>query len=313
MTDSSNNLSPNDFEKVSCLFCDEPTERELYPARLYENSFTGYTFSARRERRREHYRIVQCEQCSLVYSNPVLSQARLSELYADSQFIFSEEMPYAARTYIDLAMALAQRHALDVNSVLEIGCSTGFFLEKAQEAGIGEVLGFEPSRECFEKANQNIRNQIVNDIFSPEKLDGRRFDLACMFQTVDHLRNPVGVVGAMAQSLRPGGAVLLVCHDVAAWSVKLLGENTPVFDVEHVYLFSQKTLSMLLESAGLTVLEAGSLTNTYPLGYWMRMLPIVNKLAKVTPGFIKRIPVGLRAGNLYAIGQKPPGDAHDHG
>lgn len=289
---------------TECLFCDSPDDKQLFPAILDERSFTGYAFSARRERKREHYRIVRCEKCSLVRSSPILDEASINRLYAESEFIFSDEAPYAAETYIKLVLKLSEKYGVKVERLLEIGCSTGFLLEKALGAGIAEVTGFEPSRQCFEHATAGVKKHIINDVFEMEKLRGREFDVACTFQVIDHLKAPGKTISEMGRALRPGGLLLVVCHDVESWSAKMLKGASPIFDVEHVYLFSKETMSRLFMENGMEVLETGSLANTYPLSYWMRMLPVANKAVKVLPSFIKNIPVGLNAGNLYIIGRK---------
>lgn len=296
--------TPIKMVETECLFCDRSDDIERFPEILYKESFTGYAFSARRERKREHYRIVQCQKCSLVRSSPILDEASINQLYAESEFIFSDEAPYAADTYINLILKLSKKYGVNVGSLLEIGCSTGFLLEKALRAGIGNVTGFEPSRQCKEHAVAEVKEHIINDVFSMETLGDQQFDMACTFQVIDHLKNPGGVVADMGKAVRPGGLILIVCHDVESWSAKLLKGSSPIFDVEHVYLFSRETIARLFRDQGIEVLETGSLANTYPLSYWMRMLPVMNKLVKVFPGFIRNIPVGLNAGNLYIIGRR---------
>lgn len=293
-----------DFQETRCFFCEDADDKALFPARLYADSFTGYTFSARRERRREHYRIVKCRRCSLVRSDPVLSREKIDALYADSRFIYSDEAPYAARTYAALLAGLIGRHSLKAESLLDIGCGTGFFLERALEMGIGVVTGFEPSRECVERAAAGVKGKIIAGVFDPAALGGAKFDVACVFQVIDHLRDPKAALEAVSEVLNPGGHALIVSHDVESWTTKILGESSPVFDVEHVYLFSRKTMAMLVESAGLEAVEAGPLSNTYPLGYWMRMLPAANRLVKALPGFLRKIPIPLRAGNQYVLARK---------
>ncbi|MBI4689208.1 MAG: class I SAM-dependent methyltransferase [Nitrospirae bacterium] len=294
------------FIETKCLFCEQAEDSVLYPQLFEKDTFSGYTFSARRERKREHYRIVVCNKCGLVRSNPIIDENKLNDLYAKSYFIFSDEAPYASQTYIMLLKYLTDKYNGNdrIKSLLEIGCSTGFFLEKVMQMGISDVVGFEPSKDCCENAGEDIKGKIINDVFNPEVIGEKKFDLACSFHVFDHLTDPKRVLLSIVKSLNPNGHVLLVCHDVESWGAKLLGDYNPIFDVEHVYLFSKKTISLLLESAGLTVLEAGSLSNTYPLGYWMRMLPVMNKVARMLPENIKKIPIKLKAGNLYAYARK---------
>ena len=293
-----------------CLFCERASDQELYPARLYEDSFSGYTFSARRLRRREHYRLVRCAGCGLVRSDPVAPPSRLQGLYQESEFLYEDEAPHAAATYDQLLAGLLARHPLPrpPASLLEVGCGSGHFLALAQERGL-TVTGFEPSQECWAQSPEKVRPRIIPEIFSPERLAGRRFDLAASFHVFDHLFDPRQVLAQMAQHLNPGGRVLLVCHDVEAWSAKLLGDRSPIFDVEHIYLFSRATLAHLVEAEGFRVLELDSLRNRYPLGYWLRMAPGGATLSKGLPRACLRIPLSIKAGNLYVWAQLTRGGA----
>jgi len=293
------------WNRTKCLFCADAKDIELYPERLTLESFTSFAFSARRKRRREHYRIVACSHCGLVRSDPIVDDNSLAELYGMSEFIFSDEEPYAAKTYAGLLRDLTKHIGRVPASLLEVGCSTGFFLEKALELGIGEVVGFEPSVSCLAHSSKWMRPRIVNSVFEPGRIQGRTFEVVCSFHTIDHLPRPDLVLEAMVESLAPGGHVLIVCHDVESWTAKILRDHSPIFDVEHIYLFSAKTLIQLAKHAKLEIIGCGQLINTYPLGYWLRMAPGLNKLTGLLPKFLRTLPVTLSAGNLYLIAQKP--------
>lgn len=290
---------------VKCIFCGEPEDTVLYPARFGADSFSPYAFSARRKRSREHYRIVSCK-CGLVRSDPVLHEDAINSLYMQSELISSVETDCAANTYAELLDAMLKKYAggKRPESLLEIGCSDGAFLKKAVEYGVQNVVGFEPSGKSIENAADAVKARIINDIFKPELLDGRRFDTACSFHVFDHLMHPKETLQSVTKHLNVGGYVLIACHDVESWSAKLLGSFSPIFDIEHIYLFSKSTLSRLLEESGVKVLDAGSYANTYPLGYWLRMLPAAGALAGILPSLMLNIPLRIRAGNIYAFGRK---------
>jgi SAM-dependent methyltransferase len=293
------------WTSTACLFCGESaSDREFYPARLDSGSFSGFAFSARRSRRREHYRIVRCENCGLVRSDPVIDEDRFNALYAASQFVFSEEEPHACRTYVDLLNRLVGNREASIASLMEIGCSTGFFLDAMVGQGVRVVTGFEPSRDCVEHAAADIRVHIVNDVYSPEQLGGATFDVVCGFHVFDHLRDPLTTLQSVVRSLNPRGHVLLVCHDVEHWTARLLGEHSPIFDVEHIYLFSRTTMRRLLERAGFEAIEVGPVTNAYPLAYWLRMLPATRALGRWLPAALRCRMLRLRGGNLYGWGRK---------
>jgi SAM-dependent methyltransferase len=248
----------------------------------------------------------------LVRSNPIIDQKRINALYVQSCFIFGKEAPYTARTYASLLKKMMKDHISGkISSLLEIGSSTGFFLEEAMAMGFHDVAGFEPSKDCYAHAREAVKCRIINSVYDPAALGGKTFDLACSFHVFDHLTDPIAALVSIKHCLNPGGYVLLVCHDVESWSAKLLGDHSPIFDVEHIYLFSRKTVRKLFESVGFRILEVGSLANCYPLGYWMRMLPFANRAAHRLPSFLGNIPITLNGGNLYAFGQLPRGTHAD--
>ena len=100
------------------------------------------------------------------------------------------------------------------------------------------------------------------------------------------------------------GIVILVCHNVDALANKMLGEHSPVFDVEHIFLFNPATLRSLAETCGFIVRGQGKLTNTYPLSYWLRYAPTVHRFVERFPLSIQNISLTLHAGNIYLCAQK---------
>src|SRR5258708_36100401 len=113
---------------------------------------------------RVHYRMVQCAHCGLVRSDPVLDEAELGRLYAESRLTYQHEAGFAGETYAhylrELLPLLPEKKRL-----LEIGCGSGFFLERAPHLGFAEVCGVEPSCDAVEAASPKVRASIRNDSF----------------------------------------------------------------------------------------------------------------------------------------------------
>lgn len=106
----------------------------------------------------------------------------------------------------------------------------------------------------------------------------------------------------------------VIVHDEHALQAKLFGEKSPIYDVEHVYLFNPHTLSSVCENSGLQVVEVFTVCNTYPLDYWLRMSPIPgrNFYRKASERLhISQIPVCLPAGNIGVIARKPRAEVPD--
>ena len=194
--------------------------------------------------------------------------------------------------------------------VLEVGCGNGFFLEALRKKRIVDVWGVEPGKQMIHEAPKYLLNRIKNDIFKRNQFARNSFDAVCCFHTLDHMTDPNLFAEESLRILKPGGFVLVVVHDTGGWSVKLFGERSPIFDIEHIYLFNKQNLWQLFANAGFTATEVNNLVNTYPISYWLRMsgIPqVVKTLSQKILDTVKlsQVRFSFAGGNIYLIAQKP--------
>ena len=117
--------------RTLCAICGtDRWDRLLYPESLGDQAATAQRFSARRTPDRVHYRIVRCGHCGLIRSDPILSADALLTLYRGSHFDHPVESQFAAETYARYAAAVLDELP-DRDSLLEIGCGNGAFLQCA--------------------------------------------------------------------------------------------------------------------------------------------------------------------------------------
>lgn len=304
-------MNPLALHPTCCAICRTPGNAvQLYPANFDPGDFNPEIFSARRLPDRIHYRMVRCNTCGLVRSDPVADAATLGELYRQSTFDYGAEVANLRRTYGKYLDRLApfggEKHAL-----LEIGCGNGFFLEEAQARGYAAVRGVEPSAEAIANAAPAVRDRIVCDMMRPGLFEEATFDAVCLLQVFDHLPDPAGVLAESFRVLKPGGLVLILNHNIHAVSARLLGERSPIIDLEHTYLYSPATLSRLARDQRFTVCETGSVWNSYTLRYLMRLVPFPVGLKSRLIAFLAGNPLGglqlsVPLGNLYLIARKEP-------
>jgi SAM-dependent methyltransferase len=281
---------------------------EMYPSTVTADAFDAPHFSARRLPDRVHYRMVRCNSCGLVRSDPAADPASVATLYERSTFDYEAEVGNLRRTYARYLSRL-DRLGADRDGFVEIGCGNGFFLEDALALGYRNVKGIEPSREAIRLAPDSVRDLIINDILRPGVLPEKSVAVATMFQVFDHLPDPGAALDELHRALRPGGLALFLNHDAGSWSARVLGERSPIVDVEHYYLYSRETLGKLLMAHGFEVIDSGSVRNEYTLDYMARLVPLPGAPKRAALGFLAwtrlgspRVRLGL--GNLYVVGRR---------
>ena len=182
-------------------------------------------------------------------------------------------------------------------------------LEEALVQGFDDVSGVEPSQEAATLAHESIRSRILRGLFSHALIGDRRFDAITCFQTLDHVPDPVTFVHDCYRALKPGGTVLFINHNIASWTARLLGERCPMIDVEHIFLHTPATMRILFERAGFQNIHVFTVTNLYPLRYWLHILPVPRFFNRLLQKFarllrIDAFVVPLSVGNLGLIAQK---------
>ena len=297
------------FQATHCAICGAGAPaKELYAANFDVDDITPARFSARRLPDRVHYRMVRCMNCGLVRSDPVLDEATLAHLYAESTFDYEAETANLKATY-GRYLAKLQSFSNHQDSLLEIGCGDGFFLEQALAQGYTTVRGVEPSESAIRDASPRVRDQIVCDVMRPGLFKDGQFDAVCLFQVFDHVPHPEAVLEACRAALRPGGLILCLNHNAESVSAHVMRERSPIIDIEHTYLYSPATMRRIFTAGGFKVLRQGPVSNKYSLGYITHLVPMPSRAKGMALGTLRRSHVGrltipVPLGNLYLIGSR---------
>ena len=297
---------------TTCAICGTPDNAiELHPAKFSSLDLNPDVFSARRIPDKIHYRIVRCQTCGLVRSDPIIDLESLTDLYSQSIQTYDDEVLNLLNCYVRY-LEKAVRCLFDTSilgHLLEIGCGSGFFLERALDYGFKKVSGIEPSRQAVDKSAPNVKPHIICDILHPGLLPAEKFDLICMFQVFDHIDAPGMLLDECMKALKPGGGILFLNHDINAFSARLMGERSPIIDIEHTYLYDQTTIRKIVTQHGYKVRAVGSATNIISLRYLFHLLPLPKKIKMLLLSYLQENPIGkttfpVHLGNLYLIAQK---------
>jgi SAM-dependent methyltransferase len=224
----------------------------------------GATF-ARRYLTKFGYRIVKCWRCGLVYCNPRLSAAATDQRY-NAEYFRNEYLPSVRppagsdeRQFLTdrftPAIRLLEKSGAVHGRLLEIGTGAGFFLKAAANAG-WQAHGLELSAEAAAYARERLGLDVRQIPAEEMPFEPGSFDAAAMFEVIEHLRDPVAVLRAARRAVRPGGVLVLSTPNLNALSRWGLGKQWAVLSpAEHLYYFSERTLSATLIKAGFSRVE----------------------------------------------------------
>jgi len=295
----------------SCPICDRIDQSVLrFESTLDSGRLDEFAFASRKIPEYMYHRLMLCRRCDLLYASPIPSADHLAEEYQAAAFDSGEEARHAARTY-GQSLPWIQQRLVDRDGALDIGAGDGAFLETLLASGFTNVIGVEPSSAPIAAASASVRPLLRQEIFRAGVFSPSRFSLVCCFQTLEHVTDPLAIVTEAFGILKPGGAVFLIVHNRKALSAKVLGRRSPIFDVEHLQLFSPQSMRHLLQRAGFSQVRIWPLVNRYPLRYWMRLFPLPRRaksrgIALLDALGAGRILLPLPAGNIAAVGFKPP-------
>jgi 2-polyprenyl-3-methyl-5-hydroxy-6-metoxy-1,4-benzoquinol methylase len=139
-------------------------------------------------------------------------------------------------------------------SLLDAGCSCGYFLEVAAADGY-DVHGVEFSDNAIAAARPEIRGRIRRGNLEDLCAEGTsRFDVVTAFDIIEHLARPVDFLRQARRVLQPGGILVVTTPDAGHWLGRLMGSRWPMLQpMQHLTIFSRRAIRLAFEQAGFKV------------------------------------------------------------
>ena len=204
--------------------------------------------------------ILRCRSCRYVFADMSLSDEELFRLYNEEFFTGAEFSDYASderffrknfglrfrelRKFLDPA-----RH----QTLLEIGSAYGFFLDTVR-AHFRSVEGIDITDAGTAHARERFRLDAVQADFLAHDYGARKFDVVCMWDTIEHLREPHKYVEKIAAHTEPGALLALTTGDIESANARLRGRHWRlIHPPTHLHYFSPATIKLLLERHGFEV------------------------------------------------------------
>lgn len=253
--------------------------------------------------------ILRCPICGLAYVDRLPTLTELEAIY--SAEYFQGRSAYADYEASKVGIQKHFQHRITVlkhfkpsGTLVEAGCAYGFFLELAQRHW--KVRGVDISASAIQYARDVLKLDVEQGDFESNPPAPKAYDVVVMWDTIEHLYDPVLAIRKSAEALRPGGILGLTTADLDARLPRLQKRGWRMIIPAHLYYFSRQSITQLLNDYGLDVVHfshvgyyrslrqmAQILTWNRPRSGWRQTL---QQWVQNLPGMGLQIPL-----NLYDI------------
>ncbi|MEK7751618.1 MAG: class I SAM-dependent methyltransferase [Acidobacteriota bacterium] len=217
------------------------------------------------------YRVYRCSRCRSLFCpdhhaacSPEYVSRRPEDI--DATVLWCQG-GHKLQAYRQLFVEL-ERRGRRVSSLLDIGCGTGGFLDYTDSRGVQGLYGFDASAvqaEVARRNHANVRCAVSLSQYLGQLSDQLEFDLITMWDVIEHLREPRGVLAEIASWCR-GNPLLFVStpnslSEYCKFRLKTaLGLEHTFLPWEHVLYFSREALERVLREHGFEVILSSGTT-----------------------------------------------------
>jgi 2-polyprenyl-3-methyl-5-hydroxy-6-metoxy-1,4-benzoquinol methylase len=209
---------------------------------------------------KEGFRFVSCAACTLVYVDPRLRPEAVEDVYKDASYseiierLVASSNDYRAQRFGEERMDIVERFAPGGRRLLDVGCTTGFFLEAAERRG-WEAHGVETNPYAAEvAAAKGLR--VTTGTIEESAYEPGSFDAITIFDVIEHLPAPLDVLRKARTLLRPGGSVFVYTPNWNCAERLLMGEECHfIWGTNHLVYFTVETLADAFRRGGFEVVH----------------------------------------------------------
>lgn len=202
------------------------------------------------------HEILKCLDCGLMFMGAFRIDSE--KLYSESYFKGDVYKDYINEMGLNKAelktrLKLINDYFPSRGKLLEIGCAAGFFLKTAKDDG-WDAKGIEVSEYAASYGRSTLGLDIkCADIDSLEP-GQEQFDAVVMWDVIEHLKDPFGLVRTVRSLLRPGGTLFLSTGDTEGLNARIFGKDWFLLEPPyHIWYFSRRNCSIFLERNGYKV------------------------------------------------------------
>jgi len=237
--------------KPICRFCQASEEKQT----IKGNHVYGGS---------EEQHFWKCSECDIIYLDPPMSEGEEARFYnqefekymenrtgTDMNWSGPEVHFQSNQREVARRMPFLENYIKKDQSVLEIGCSSGFMLSAFKEKGL-QVKGLDPSGGFI----NFVRSKGIDVYHSLEDLQQNvksKFDLVIHYYVLEHIRHPVDFIRQYMDLMNPGGMMIFevpCASDPLIDLYKIEAFDKFYWSVAHHWYFNKESLGRTLAKTG---------------------------------------------------------------
>jgi SAM-dependent methyltransferase len=197
--------------------------------------------------------------CGLMFLFPRPTIAELKEYYPEDYSSFHRSISFEANPLVRFfrrrnirhrRIAVERHTGLTQGKLLDIGSSTGIFLDEMRSSG-WQVRGLEPSHFAAKYAQEQFNLNISEIAFRDMDIEPETYDVITLWDALEHTQSMTATIQKIMTALKPGGWMIANIPNPDSVDRRLFGPHWLGFDPpRHLYVIPKETLDSTLSKAG---------------------------------------------------------------
>lgn len=212
-------------------------------------------------------KLLKCKRCHLIFRLRLADfDQEICYTHQNLNETFKNDLieSYAYRSvYKSYVAKLIKKHNKVPENILDIGCSTGSFLNIiSKQLPDTKTIGIEPSLEEIklgQQMNPNANIQFINQYYDQDSFSAESLDVIHHSHVLEHITNPKSFLQNNHLHLKKGGLLLLTYPSANSlmFYIDFYTKRYPghIIQEQHFNYFSSKSIIQLLQNSGFTKIE----------------------------------------------------------
>lgn len=212
----------------------------------------------------ENFEILECNDCKLLFTTPCPAPDRIGDYYKSDDYLSHNESKKGIVPQIyNLVKKVNIKNKFNItvngqqttdNSILDIGCGVGDFLNYAKEKGC-DITGIEPSEDARKIAEEKLGTKI----FSPEELQNipnESFDIVTMWHVLEHVADLKTEIDHLERIVKKNGRLVLALPNYKSFDAEYYKDKWAAYDVpRHLNHFSRTSIKNIFDTTAFQLID----------------------------------------------------------